>query len=120
MPLIAWLGAALATLFASWKVWVIAFLSTAVAPYIINLLVGAGVGYVTYELGTFALDQVFNEVKASLSGVSADLLAFVSIAKIDEAISILFGGLAARLALAGFSSVTSVGKRRAPTLGSDG
>ncbi|WNO61091.1 DUF2523 domain-containing protein [Rheinheimera sp. MMS21-TC3] len=120
MPLIAWLGAALSTLFLSWRVWIIAFLATSLGPYIINLLVGAGVGYVTYELGTFALDQVFNEVKSALSGVSADLLTFVSIAKIDEAMSILFGGLAARLALSGFSSVTSAGKRRAPTLGSDG
>ena len=45
-------------------------------PALYYQLVGAGVGYVTYELGTFALDQVFNEVKSALSGVSADLLTF--------------------------------------------
>lgn len=119
MPLIAWLGAALVALLASWKTWILLFLSTTLGPYIINLLLGFGVGYVTYELGTFALDQVFNEVKSALSGIPSDLLTFVSIAKIDEAISILFGGLAARLALSGFSSITSAGKKRSATLGSD-
>lgn len=120
MPLIPWLAAALSTLLASWKTWLLMFLATAIGPYIIKLLLGFGVGYVTYELGSFALNGVFNEFKSSLSGLPSDLLAFVSIAKMDSAIGILFGGLAARLALAGFTSATSpTGKQRSMVLRGD-
>lgn len=120
MPLLPWLGAALATLFASWKAWFLLFLATSIGPFIIKLLLGFGVGYITYELGSFALNEIFNDFKSALSGLPGDLLSFVSIAKIDEAIGILLGGLAARLAIDGFSSVTSSsGKKRSMTLGGD-
>ena len=93
MPLLPWLWTALVAIFSSFKTWFLLFLATAVGPYIINLLIGAGVGYVTYELGSFAITEVFNDVKSSLTGLPADLLAFVAIAKLDEAVSILMGGL---------------------------
>ena len=113
MPLIAWLGSAFATLLASWKAWILLFLATSVGPYIIKLLLGFGVGYVTYELGSFALTTVLNEVKSAMSGMPGDMVAFVSIARLDEAVTILLGGLAARLALMGFNSATAAaGKRR--------
>lgn len=118
MPLIPWLGAAFGTIFTSLKISFYVFLGTYLGPYIMNLLIGAGVGYITYEIGSFGLELVLNDVKSALSGVSGDLLTFVSIAKIDEAISILLGGLAAKLSIAGFSSVTSAGKMRSASLGS--
>jgi hypothetical protein len=120
MPLIAWLGSAFTTLLASWKAWFLLFMATSIGPFIIKLLLGFGVGYVTYELGSFALNELFNDFKSSLSGLPGDLLTFVSIAKMDSAIGILLGGLAARLALAGFTSATSAtGKKRSMVLGGD-
>lgn len=120
MPLIAWLGSALTGLMASWKAWFLLFLATSVGPFIIKLLLGFGVGYVTYTLGGFALSSIFNDVKNAVGGLPGDLLSFVTIAKIDEAIGILLGGLAARLALMGFTSATSgAGKIKRFSLGGD-
>lgn len=118
MPLIAWLGSAFATVLSSFKAWFLLLIQVALANIIIKVLLAFGIGYITYELGSFALSTLFNDFKSSLSGLPGDLLTFVSIAKIDKAITILFGGLAARLTLAGFSSVMSAtGKKRSMTLG---
>ena len=64
-----YLGCGRVSIFYSFKTWFLLFLATAVGPYIINLLIGAGVGYVTYELGSFAITEVFNDVKSSLTGL---------------------------------------------------
>jgi len=112
MPLIAWLASAFTTLFSSFKAWVLLLIGSYSIPWIINLLKGIGVGFVTYQIGTYALGNLFTLIKDSLGGLPSDLLMFIALARVDEAISILFAAFAARLAIHGFSG----GSKKAVTL----
>ena len=60
-------------------------------------LVGLGVGTATYLLGSFSLDILYSQVEAQLTGLPANMLAFVKMSGIPEGLSILFGALSARI-----------------------
>ena len=102
MPLLAWLGNTFRILFLNGRSLFFAFLGVYIIPWLINIAKGIGVGYVTYELGSYALDTLFDYLKDQFAGMPAEMLAMLDIAKIDEAISIIFAAFAARLFLAGF------------------
>lgn len=62
-----------------------------------KILAALGVGTVTYVLGGFGLDVIYNAVEARLSGLPADMLTYLKMTGFPEALSILFGALSARL-----------------------
>lgn len=110
--LVAWLRHALKLLRLNLWGFILTFIGFALVPLIIKVLGALGVGFVTYQLGQFALREIFSLVQTNINQLPPEALAFVGIAKIDEAISIVFGGLAARLALMGFTGIGSTAKKR--------
>lgn len=87
--------------------WVLMFIGFAMVPLIIKIMAGIGIGFVSYQLGSWALNEVFEMVKQYLSLIPPEAIAFAAMCKIDEAISILFAGLAVRLSLMGFTAATA-------------
>lgn len=104
LGLIPWLSSAFASLFSGFVSFLLRAVGLAVVPLAIKLLSALGVGFVTYQLGSFGIDSLFNQVKFSLSGLPSHMLVFISIARIDDALAVVFGALAARLAYQGFNS----------------
>lgn len=104
MPLIPWLAAAFTALWASLRYFIIVLIATYLPKFLINLGLSFGVGYITYSLGDYSLTFIFNYVKTTIGGLPAEALAMVSIARIDEALAVLFGALNARIMLQGFSA----------------
>lgn len=90
----------------------VTFLGFALVPLIIKVMGGLGIAFVSYQLGSMALTEVFQVIKNNFDALPPEVIPFVGMAKIGEGISIIFGGMAARLALMGFTSSTSTGKRR--------
>ena len=67
-------------------------------PVIIpKILAALGVGTVTYLLGDFGLDVIYNTVETQLGGLPAQMLAYLKMTGFPQALSILFGALSARL-----------------------
>lgn len=104
LGLIPWLATAFSSLFSGFARLLLRSVGLAIVPLAIKLLSSLGIGFVTYKLGSLAITSLFNQVKLSLGGLSADMLVFISIARLDDAIAVVFGALAARLAYQGFSS----------------
>lgn len=110
--LVGWLGHALKLLRLNLWGFILTFVGFALVPIIIKVLGALGVGFVTYQLGNFALGELFSAIQTHINQLPPETLAFIGIAKIGEGISIVFGGLAARLALMGFSGTGSTAKKR--------
>lgn len=104
LGLIPWLASAFSALFSGFVRVLLRSVSLAVVPLAIKLLSALGIGFVTYKLGSLGMDTLFNQVKNSFSGLPSDMLVFISIARIDDALAVVFGALAARLAYQGFNS----------------
>ena len=88
------------------------FLGHALVPLIYKIMAAMGIGFVAYELGSFALDALFLKVQEYLTQLPSEALVFASMCKIDEALSVVFAGLAVRVSLMGFTSLTSGGKAK--------
>lgn len=112
VALIPWLANAIRLTTASWKTWIIAFLGLYIVPWIINIFKAAGVGFVYYQLGSYALDNLFGYLKSTLDMLPPEVIIFLSLAKVDEAISIIFAAFAAKLTLKGFTNTSSTGKKK--------
>ncbi len=68
-----------------------------------KLFIALGIGFVTYQLGSLGLDTIYENLSGYLSDLPADALSFLKLARVDEAISVIFGALSARLTLMGFA-----------------
>lgn len=102
--LIPWLASAFSALFTGSIQLLLRSVGMAIVPLTIKLLSSLGVGFVTYQLGSLGIDAVFNQVRNSIGGLPSELLVFVSILRFDDALAVLFGALAARLAYQGFNA----------------
>lgn len=92
--------------------WVLVFIGFALVPLILQIMTSLGIGFVSYQLGSFALSEIFSKMQTYVSQLPPEALTFAAMAKIDEAISILFAGLAVRLSFMGFNSIGSSGKQK--------
>jgi hypothetical protein len=84
------------------------FLGTGLIALVVKVLAGLGFGLVAYNLGGFALDTVYEKMQNALTDLPSDFLMLVKVARIDEAVSVLFGALSARLT---FMGITAAGGR---------
>lgn len=108
MKLLPWLGAAfnwllrgLITSFISLRSGLVFVVYLIFETLIPKILLALGIGFVTYNLGSYGLDSIYNLITDQLSTLPADILAMFKLAKIDEFLSIIFGAFTARLTLAG-------------------
>lgn len=90
----------------------------ALLPSLVSkILVGLGFGYVTYELGSFGVDSIYQYIAASASSLPTEIIAVLKYAKTDIAFGIILGSYAAALTIRGLTSagsVTKLGVRSAP------
>lgn len=110
--LTSWLGHALKLTRVTLVGAIISFLGFALVPLIIKVMGGLGIGFISYQLGSMALTEVFQIIQTNFNALPPEVIPFVGMSKIGEGISIVFGGMAAKLALIGFTSMQSSGKRR--------
>ena len=104
MFLIPWLSSAFRILFLNGRSLFLGFLGLYMVPWLITIAKGLGFGYVTYQLGSYALDSLFNYVKDQFTGLPSEMITMLSLAKVDEFISVIFAAFAAKIFLAGFRS----------------
>lgn len=108
MPVFVWLFNAIVTLIRWFGVSIITGIGRLMTnfwagllfflPSIIpKILAALGVGTVTYVLGGFGLDVIYDAVEARLNGLPVDMLTYLKMTGFPEALSILFGALSARL-----------------------
>ncbi len=65
-----------------------------------QLLLSLGIGFVTYQLGDFGLDSLYNAVEGRLSELPTIGIRFLKLSGVLDALSILFGALSARITYA--------------------
>lgn len=68
-----------------------------------RVLISLGIGYVTYQGLSTAMDYMRDLVWINLGSLSADILQLVSVLQVDTAINIMFSAVAARLVIRGLS-----------------
>lgn len=113
LGLIPWLSSAFSALFSGFIRVLLRSVGLAIVPLVIKVLSSLSIGFVTYKLGALGIDALFLQVQISLGGLPSSMLTFISIARLDDALAVVFGALAARLAFSGFSS----GSKTAISLG---
>ena len=90
----------------------------ALLPTLISkVLVSLGFGYVTYELGSYSIDYLYQKIASSASALPIEIIAVLKYAKTDIAFGIMLGSYAAALTIRGLTSagsVTKLGVRSAP------
>lgn len=85
----------------------------ALLPSLVSkVLVGLGFGYVTYELGSFSIDYLFNMVVTNAATLPIEVIAVFNYAKLDQALGFMMGAYAAALTIRGLTSAGSVTKMR--------
>lgn len=83
----------------------------ALLPSLVSkVLVSLGFGYVTYELGQFGVDYVYQQITAYASTLPIEMIAVLKLAKTDVAVGIVLGSYAAALSIKGLTSAGSVTK----------
>ncbi len=89
------------------------FLSSIVGPLVAKVLTALGVGLVTYTGITLVMDQARDAIVSNMSATGAAYVAIFGLAKVDVAVNIMLGAVAARAALSGIDkasgSVTKIG-----------
>lgn len=75
-----------------------------------KLLVGLGVGFITYNLGSYSLDAMYSAVTNNFSGLPSDFLAMMKLARLDDFLSVIFGAYTAKLTLQGLAAGVSIRK----------
>ncbi|MGJ8483566.1 DUF2523 family protein [Pseudoalteromonas sp. SYSU M81236] len=87
-------------------------LATLLPSLVSKVLVGLGFGYVTYELGSFGIDYIFNLIVANAATLPVEVIAVFNYAKLDQAIGFMLGAYAAALTIRGLTSGGSVTKMK--------
>lgn len=73
-----------------------------VAPLVYRVVTALGVGWATYSATTLLTDYVLDYVKGQLSGLPADMLAIVSMLRLDDGIGLVAAAFGVRAAMTGW------------------
>lgn len=68
-----------------------------------RVLISLGIGYVTYQGLSTAMDYMKSLVWSNLGSLASDTLQLVSVLEVDTAINIMFSAVAARLVIRGLT-----------------
>lgn len=86
-----WINVLVTTIFSALAAWL--------PSLVARVITAAGFGFVTYNLGSYSFDFIFDIIKNNLLTLDPDLLALLALAKLDDAIGILMGGFVASTTL---------------------
>jgi ABC-type Co2+ transport system permease subunit len=100
--LIPWLAAAATTLFGSYKKFFLILVGMMVGPLIIKALAALGAGWAVYELGDYALTEIYQQIQSSTLSLPPLAVASLQLLRLDEALQTIFAAFTARLVLNGF------------------
>jgi len=85
----------------------------ALLPSLVSkVLVSLGFGYVTYQLGQFGVDYIYQQIASYASTMPTEMIAVLKLAKTDVAVGIVLGSYAAALSIKGLTSAGSVTKMK--------
>lgn len=99
-PLIG-LGRLLIGLFTKFRSWFAFWFITHIGDLAIGALYSVGAGWVSYELGSFALTTLYNEMLSRVNGMPEMLLIGLNTVGLFEFLPIIFGGFSAAMVLRG-------------------
>ena len=69
-----------------------------------RVLVGLGVTLITYTGVTTMMDAAIGAIQAQMGGLSADMLTILTIARVDDGLSVILSACVARMTLAGLTN----------------
>lgn len=75
------------------------FLLAAVLPLVKKVLLGLGIGWISYSGATLLMSNVIAQVQGAWGGMTGTMLQIASLAGIPESLGIICGALTARVAL---------------------
>ncbi|WP_157980908.1 DUF2523 family protein [Pseudidiomarina homiensis] len=99
-PLIG-LGRLLIGIFVKFRSWFAFWFITHIGDLAVGALYSVGAGWVTYELGSFALTTLYNQLLSNMTGMPEMLLIGINTIGLFEFLPIVFGGFSASLVLKG-------------------
>ncbi|KFZ29724.1 hypothetical protein IDAT_01065 [Pseudidiomarina atlantica] len=108
-PLITF-GTFLLGIFTKFRSWFGFWFITHIGDLAIGALYSVGAGWATYELGSFALTAIYNEILSNVSGMPEMLLVSINTMGMFEFLPIVFGGFSASLVLRGVVGGISASK----------
>lgn len=98
-----WLFGAVRFLFSGLRSWVVVLVVYVLQHYLPKVLVSLGLGFVTYNLGSYGLNEIYSAITGGFDGIPSDMLIMLKLAKLDEFLTITFGAYTARLTLQGLT-----------------
>ncbi len=99
---LASLGRFFVSMFTSFKAWFAFWFVTHIGDLALTALYSVGAGYAVYELGSFGLNTLYSEMTSRTNAMPQFLLIGLNTAGVFDAISVIFGGFAASMAMRGF------------------
>ena len=81
------------------------FVASIAGPIAVRVMLALGFGVATFTGLTVAVTYLKDTIITSVGGLSAVLVQFAGILRFDVAVNLIFGAIAARLALQGLSGV---------------
>lgn len=81
-----------------------ALTSAIVVPLVIKVMVGLGVGFITYTGVTLILDQALSFVIGQFSDLPGTVAQLLAMANVDRYVTMIFSAYSARLVLSGLNA----------------
>lgn len=104
-------AAALALFSGSLKRFFLVLVGVHLLGVVIKILLAFGVGFTTYQLGSYGIDSVVALIQTEIGTLPDFVLTTITLFRFDECINILLGAYAARLAIRGFNSASNSVRR---------
>lgn len=73
-------------------------------PLVVKILLGLGIGFISYQGITLLTDSALEFIRSNLAGMPADVVAVIAITKIDVYFTMIFSAYAIKLTLKGLDS----------------
>ena len=84
--------------------------SSILVPMLVRAGIALGVGTVTY-LGVKALvDSAKANIQSQFAGFTSDMLDVISVMRVDDAITVIFSAIVARLSIKGLTAAGAISK----------
>lgn len=99
----SWLFAGIRYLFGGLRSWLVVLVVYVLQNYLPKVLLSLGIGFVTYNLGSYGLDEIYSAITSAFDGIASDMLVMFKLARVDEFLTITFGAYTARLTLQGIT-----------------
>ena len=84
--------------------------SVVAVPLVVKVLVGLGVGFVTYQGMNFLLESMFDLAIDQFSGMPANMIQILALCNVDKYLTIISSAFTIRLTISGMNSAGAITK----------